>query len=428
MAELINMPKLGFDMREGKLGEWVVKEGDSVGQGETIAIIETDKASVEVPAFRAGVLHRILVPAGESVPIGVPIAVIGEAGEQIDLAALGVTKAEAKAEAKVEAKGEVKAEVKAEPVAQAERAVAALEGGRLAASPVALRMAAELGIDINKVPGSGPGGRIIKRDIEAYLAAQDQAAKAAKAAPAPSVTPPMAIPSYEPTMEGYRVVPLTGMRQTIARRMVESKTTAPHFYITMDVDMAAAMALRAQLNGLLPESDKISVNDFIIKASALALRQFPNINASFAGSEIHVHDQVNVGIAVARETGLVVTVVRDCDKKPLAEIAKDARELVGRAREGRMKADDMVGGTFTISNLGMFEVDDFIAIIGPGQTAIMAVGSVKQMPVVKDGQLAVGTRMKATISADHRVTDGAEAARFMQAFKIALEQPLRLLL
>ncbi len=424
MAELINMPKLGFDMREGKLGEWVVKEGDSVGQGETIAIIETDKASVEVPAFRAGVLHRILVPAGESVPIGVPIAVIGEAGEQIDLAALGVTKAEVKAETK----GEVKAEVKVEPVAQAERTAVALEGGRLAASPVALRMAAELGIDINKVPGSGPGGRIIKRDIEAYLAAQDQAAKAAKAAPAPSVTPPMAIPSYEPTMEGYRVVPLTGMRQTIARRMVESKTTAPHFYITMDIDMAAAMALRAQLNALLPESDKISVNDFIIKASALTLRQFPNINASFAGSEIHVHDQVNVGIAVARETGLVVTVVRDCDKKPLAEIAKDARELVGRAREGRMKAEDMVGGTFTISNLGMFEVDDFIAIIGPGQTAIMAVGSVKQMPVVKDGQLAVGTRMKATISADHRVTDGAEAARFMQAFKAALEQPLRLLL
>jgi len=425
MAELINMPKLGFDMREGKLGEWVVKEGDSVGQGETIAIIETDKASVEVPAFRAGVLHRILVPAGESVPIGVPIAVIGEAGEQIDLAALGVTQAEPKAEVRAEAAAQaVPAAAAPQPVATA----AALEGGRLAASPVALRMAAELGIDINKVPGSGPGGRIIKRDIEAYLAAQDQAAKAAKTAPAPSVTPPMAIPSYEPTMEGYRAVPLTGMRQTIARRMVESKTTAPHFYITMDIDMAAAMALRAQLNALLPESDKISVNDFIVKASALALRQFPNINASFAGSEIHVHDQVNVGIAVARETGLVVTVVRDCDKKPLAEIAKDARELVGRAREGRMKADDMVGGTFTISNLGMFDVDDFIAIIGPGQTAIMAVGSVKQMPVVKDGQLAVGTRMKATISADHRVTDGAEAARFMQAFKAALEQPLRLLL
>lgn len=422
MAELINMPKLGFDMREGKLGEWVKKEGEPVGQGETIALIETDKASVEVPAFRSGVLHKILVPAGESAPIGVPIAVIGEAGEQIDLAALGVTKAQAEPKAEVKVEGE--ARVEAAPVARAEEA--ALAGGRLAASPVAARMAGELGIDLRRVTGSGPGGRIIKRDIEAYLAAQERIAPAA--APAPTVTPPMAIPSYEPTPEGYRVVPLTGMRQTIARRMVESKTTAPHFYVTVDVDMAAAMALRSQLNALLPESDKISVNDFIVKAAALALKQFPNINASFAGDEIRVHEQVNIGIAVARETGLVVTVVRDCDKKPLAQIAVEARELVGRAREGRMKPDDMVGGTFTISNLGMFDVENFIAIIGPGQAAILAVGTVQQVPVVKDGQLAVGTRMKATISADHRVTDGAEAAKFMQAFKAALEQPLRLVL
>lgn len=424
MAELINMPKLGFDMREGKLGEWVKKEGEAVGQGETIALIETDKASVEVPAFRAGVLHKILVPAGDSVPIGVPIAVIGEAGETIDLVALGVTKGEAKAQVKVEAKAEVKAEAAVHPA----EAAPALEGGRLAASPVAMRMAGELGIDLRKVAGSGPGGRIIKRDIEAYLAAQDRAAKEAKAAPAPAVTPPMAIPSYEPTAEGYRAVPLTGMRQTIARRMVESKTTAPHFYITMDVDMAAAMTLRGQLNALLPESDKISVNDFIVKAAAVALKQFPNINASFAGDEIRMHEQVNVGIAVARETGLVVAVVRECDKKPLAQLAVESRELVGRAREGRMKPDDMVGGTFTISNLGMFDVDNFIAIIGPGQAAILAVSTVKQTPVVKDGQLAIGTRMKATISADHRVTDGAEAAKFMQAFKAALEQPLRLVL
>ncbi|MEJ5197579.1 MAG: dihydrolipoamide acetyltransferase family protein [Anaerolineae bacterium] len=422
MAELINMPKLGFDMREGKLGEWVKKEGEAVGQGEIIAIVETDKASVEVPAFRSGVLHKILVPAGESVPIGTPIAVIGEAGEQVDLAALGV--APAAAPAKPVAVAEV--EAKAAPAAPAVEAAPVVEG-RLAASPVALRMAGELGIDLRKVKGSGPGGRIIKRDIEAYLAAQDQAARAAPAA-APAVTPPMAIPSYEPTAGGYRAVPLTGMRQTIGRRMVESKTTMPHFYVTVDVDMAAAMELRSQLNALLPEERKISVNDFVIKAAALALRQFPNLNATFAGDEIRIHDQVNIGIAVAREAGLVVTVVRECDTKPLAQIAAEARELVGRAREGRMKPDDMVGGTFTISNLGMFDVENFIAIIGPGQAAILAISSVKQVPVVKDGQLAVGTRMKATISADHRVTDGAEAARFMQAFKAALEQPLRLLL
>ena len=422
MAELINMPKLGFDMREGKLGEWVKKEGEPVGQGETIAIIETDKASVEVPAFRSGVLLKILSVAGDNVPIGNPIAVIGEAGEVVDLAALGVTKAEAK----TAVKAEVKADAKVTPAPQVvAEAAAPLEGGRLAASPIAVRMAGELGIDLRKVGGSGPGGRIIKRDIEAYLAAQDQAAKAA---PAAAVAPPIATPSYEPTLEGYRTVPLSGMRQTIARRMIESKQTAPHFYITMEIDMAAAMSLRSQLNALLPESDKISVNDFIVKASAVALRQFPNINASFAGNEIQIHDQVNVGIAVARETGLVVTVVRECDRKPLAEIAKEARELVGRAREGRMKPDDMVSGTFTISNLGMLDVDNFIAIIGPGQAAILAIGAVKQVPVVKDGQLAVGTRMNATISADHRITDGAEAARFMQAFKAALEQPLRLLL
>ncbi len=424
MAELINMPKLGFDMREGKLGEWVKKEGESVGQGETIAIIETDKASVEVPAFRSGVLHKILVPVGESVPIGTPIAVIGEPGEMVNLAALGVGPA---APSSVAAKAEVRAEAPA-VTAPAQAPQPALEGGRLAASPVALRMASELGIDLRQVIGTGPGGRIIKRDIEAYLAAQDRAAQEAKVAPAPVVAPPMPIPSYEPTPEGYRAVPLTGMRQTIARRMVESKTTAPHFYITVDVDMEAAMALRSQLNALLPENEKISVNDFIVKAAALALRQFPNLNATFAGDEIRVHESVNIGIAVAREAGLVVTVVRDCDKKPLAQIAVEARELVARAREGRMKPDDMVGGTFTISNLGMFDVENFIAIIGPGQAAILAVSTVKQMPVVKDGQLAVGTRMKATISADHRVTDGAEAARFMQAFKAALEQPLRLLL
>jgi pyruvate dehydrogenase E2 component (dihydrolipoamide acetyltransferase) len=239
----------------------------------------------------------------------------------------------------------------------------------------------------------------------------------------------MPTPSYEPTLEEYRAEPLTPMRQAIARRMVESKQQAPHFYITMDVDFAAAMALRAQLNGLVPDGEKISVNDLVIKAVAIALRQIPNINASFAGNEIRVHTAVNVGIAVARETGLLTVVIRDCDKKPLARIANEARELAGRAREGRMKPDDMVGATFTISNLGMFDVDDFIAIIVPPQAAVLAVGAARRVPVVDaGGQLAVGTRMKITISADHRVTDGAEAARFLQAVKAVLEQPLRLLM
>ena len=239
----------------------------------------------------------------------------------------------------------------------------------------------------------------------------------------------MPIPSYEPTAEGYRVEPLTGMRQTIARRMVDSKQQAPHFYVTTEIDMAPAMALRGQLNALLPEAEKISVNDLIVKAAALTLRQFPGINASFAADGIHIHDHVHVGVAVARENGLVTAVLRDCDKTSLALLAIQTRELVGRTREGRMKPDDMMGATFTISNLGMFDVEEFSAIITMPQAAALAVGAVKKIPVVNaDGQLAVGTRMKVTLSADHRVTDGAEVAKFLQALKAALEQPLRLVL
>lgn len=423
MAELITMPKLGFDMAEGTLGEWLKKPGETVTQGETILLVETDKATVEVPAFRSGVLLEILVAAGESVPIGTPIGVLGEAGEQVDRAAFGLGGAEAKAEAKAQAKADVAAEVEAEAKTETPVETAAVAGGRLMASPVAARMAGELGIDLRTVKGSGPGGRIIKRDIEAHLRELD------KAPAAPPPPPPMPIPSYEPTAGGYRLEPLTGMRQTIARRMVESKTQAPHFYVTMEIDMAAAMALRSQINAVLPENEKLSVNDLIVKASAIALRQFPNVNASFAADGIHVHDQVNIGMAVARDNGLVTAVLRDCDKKPLAQLSREARELVARAREGRMKPEDMTGATYTISNLGMFDVDEFSAIITLPQAVALAVGAVKKTPVVApDGQVVAGTRMKVTLSADHRVTDGAEAAQFLQALKAALEQPMRLVL
>lgn len=422
MAELISMPKLGFDMAEGMLQEWLKKAGDAIAEGETLAIIETDKASVEVPAYRSGVLLKILVEAGTSVPIGTPIAVIGNAGEAVDLAALGQAVALTPAPVGLAVKEPEPVTPAAVPQAPPEAPVEP-DGGHLMASPVAVRMAGELSIDLKQVTGTGPGGRIIKRDIEAYLKEREKVPERRPAAP------PIPTPSYEPTLEEYRAEPLTPMRQAIARRMVESKQQAPHFYITMDVDFAAAMALRAQLNGLVPESEKISVNDLVIKAVAITLRQFPNINASFAGNEIRVHTAVNVGIAVAREAGLLTVVIRDCDKKPLAQIANEARELAGRAREGRMKPDDMVGATFTISNLGMFDVDDFIAIIVPPQAAVLAVGAARRVPVVDaGGQLAVGTRMKITISADHRVTDGAEAARFLQAVKAVLEQPLRLLM
>ncbi len=413
MAELIMMPKLGFDMAEGTLVEWVKRAGDAVAEGDVIAIIETDKASVEVSSFRAGVLRGTLVEAGTVVPVGRPIAVIGTADEQIDLAALGVTEILPKREKEEITLEELLPEI---PMPT--------EVERRPASPVARRMADELGIDLSQIRGSGPGGRIVKRDIEEYL--KEQALAPKKEAPPP---PPIPTPSYEPTMAGYHVEPLTPMRQTIGRRMAESKQQAPHFYITIEVDMEAAMTLRQQLNALLPEDEKISVNDLVVKAAAVALKAAPRLNASFVGGEIRIHDPINIGIAVARDVGLVTTVIRECDKKSLAQIAREARELVSRAREGRMRADDMVGGTFTISNLGMFGVEDFIAIINPPQAAILAVGAVRRVPVVnQEGQLAVGTRMKATISADHRVTDGAEAARFLQAFQAALEQPMRLVL
>ena len=411
MAELITMPKLGFDMAEGTLVEWVKKAGDAVAEGEVIAVIETDKANVEVTSFKAGILRQVLVEAGTSVPVGRPIAVIGTADEAIDLAALGVREAAPPAK-----KGEAVTAAAPAPLGPA-----AAKAGPVVASPVARRMADELGIDLRQVQGSGPEGRIVKRDIEEHLKTREQAPK--KAPP-----PPILMPSYPPTVEEYHVQPMTPMRQTIARRMTESKQQAPHFYITMEVDMEAALALRQQLNAFLPQEASISVNDLLIKAAAIALKQFPNVNASFAGNEIRVHDRVNIGIAVAREVGLVTTVLHDADKKSLAQIAVESRELIARAREGRMRAEEMVGGTLNISNLGMFGVEHFLAIISPPQAAVLAIGAVQQVPVVREGQLAVGTRMKATISADHRVTDGAEAARFMQAFKAALEQPLRLVL
>ena len=422
MAELIPMPKLGFDMAEGTLVEWSKKVGDSVNEGEAVAVIETDKANVEVTSFKAGVLRQLLVEAGTVVPVGTPIAVIGTADEPIDLAALGVK------EAAPAAKKEVKAAPVPTPAAPVpsptgdlRQAAAAVREGPIIASPVARRMADELGIDLREVPGSGPEGRIVKRDIEEYVKQREAAPRLAKAAP-----PPITIPSVVPTGEEYRAEPLSPMRQTIGRRMTESKQQVPHFYITMEVDMEAALSLRQQINALLPEGEGISVTDLLIKAAAVALKQFPNVNASFAGNEIRVHEHINIGIAVSREVGLVTTVLKDADKKSLAQIAQESRELIAHAREGRMRAEEMVGGTLNISNLGMFGVEDFVAIISPPQAAVLAIGAVQQVPVVKNGQLGIGTRMKATISADHRVTDGAEAARFLQAFKIALEQPMRL--
>ncbi len=287
-------------------------------------------------------------------------------------------------------------------------------------SPIARRLADELGIDPRQVTGTGPEGRITKKDVEAFPKAPSPSSSSVSSLRSVARE---AVPSVD-----EKTVPLTKLRAAIARRMAESKTSVPHFYVTSDVDMGAVMGLRKQLNDILGDSGKLSVNDFILKAAALALHDFPNLNASFGGDTIIRHGRVNMGLAVSVEGGLLTVVVRDADAKSLSQIGAESKAMAARAREGKVRPEDIEGSTFTVSNLGMFDVDSFTAIINPPEAAILAVGSVRQTPVVRDGTLTVGQVMKATLSADHRVSDGAEAAQFMQSFKKKLEEPLRLLL
>src|SRR6185436_17778309 len=286
------------------------------------------------------------------------------------------------------------------------------------ASPLARKIAGDAGVDIRQIPGTGPGGRITKKDVEAFLSAKPAAAAPSRAA---------AVPTFVagPTPED-QTIPLTRLRQIIAKRMTESKQTTPQFYITAEVDMAAAMELRKQINAFLPDERKVSVNDLVVKATALGLRAFPNLNASFAGDKVIRKGHVNVGIAVTGEGGLLTVVVKDTDQKSLAQIAAEAKAMAGRAREGKVQGADIEGSTFSTSNLGMYGVESFIAIVNPPEAGIVAFGAVREVPVVKDGAIVPGVRMKITVSADHRVTDGAEAAQFLQAVKKNLEEPLRL--
>jgi pyruvate dehydrogenase E2 component (dihydrolipoamide acetyltransferase) len=314
--------------------------------------------------------------------------------------------------------------------APAEAPAQAPAGVGAPASPIARKMAADAGVDIGQIPGTGPGGRITKKDVENYVKAPRPAAAPAPAAAATPAPSPAQAPAPAPVVVSTedQTVPLTRMRQIIARRMTESTTTVPQFYVSTEIDMDAAMALRKELNTLVPEERKLSVNDLIVKAAAITLREFPNVNASFNVDKVVRRGHVNIGIAVAVEAGLMTVVVKDADVKSLAQIAAETKAMVGRARAGKVQPADIEGSTFSVSNLGMYDVDHFIAIINPPEAAILAVGSVKQVPVVKDGALVPGQRMLATLSADHRVTDGAEAARYLQALKNKLEQPLRLVL
>jgi pyruvate dehydrogenase E2 component (dihydrolipoamide acetyltransferase) len=416
MADTVIMPKLGFDMAEGTLVRWVVAEGEAVAKGSVLAEIETDKATVEVESSFSGTVLRHLVPQGTIVPVNTPIAVIGAPGEQVAEAAPVAVEAAAPVPAKDVEMPPASQPALSEPVA--------VDTGALRASPLARRMASDKKIDLRQLRGSGPGGRIVRRDIEAFLSQLRAEVSAPVGLPIPTQAA-----AFEPGAQD-RQVPLTRLRSAIARRMTEAVQQVPHFFVTHDYDMAAVMDLRKQINALLPEEEKISVNDFIVKAVALALREFPNLNASIdlRAEQIIQHAAVNVGVAVALESGLLTVVCRDTDRKPLRQIAVEVRGMVERARQGKVRPDDIEGSTFTISNLGMFDVDQFTAIINPPEAGILAVGSVKQVPVVVGGELQVGTRMKATLSVDHRVSDGAEGAKFLQALETYLETPLRLLI
>lgn len=427
MATVVNMPKLGFDMAEGLLVRWVKSEGDPVAKGDVLAEIETDKATIEVESDAEGVVHKHLVTENTNVPVGKPIAVIGASGEQIDIeqlvgaeAGAGAAEPEPAAAEAEPAAAEQRASVEAETATNGksvQTAVAEGDGngrlpGGVRASPVARRLADESGLDLTRMQGSGPQGRIVKADVEAAL----------------DSGPPTAAPPMIGEPGKTEQIELSRLRATIGRRMSAAKREVPHFYVTADLDAAPLMALRKELNTRMPEDGKFSVNDFLVKAAAMALREFPNLNASLDGDSIVRHGEVNIGVAVALDEGLLTVVARNADLKPLPQLSQELRELVQRARSGRMRPDDIEGSTFTVSNLGMFQVDHFIAIVNPPEAAILAVGSVRDEPIVQDGQIVAGKRLQVTISADHRITDGAEAARWLQAFRANVESPVHLLL
>jgi pyruvate dehydrogenase E2 component (dihydrolipoamide acetyltransferase) len=448
MADVVTMLALSPTMDEGTLAEWTKNEGDAVEEGEVIAEVETDKATMEMDSFFEGTLLKLLVSAGDSVAVGAPMAIIGEAGE--DISALlkelegGGEPAGAQAEAGEDESGAAVAEegekeaaalAESEGVATkggetapapsetgAEKAPPADAQGRVKASPLARRMAGDAGVDLSGIEGSGPAGRIIKRDIEAAI---ERGAPKAGAKKAEAVAP---APAGE--LAGTEI-PLTQMRKTIAKRLQSVWQSTPHFTLTMDIDMAAAMAKRKEINAGLKAAEidaKVSVNDLIVKACAVALQEFPAMNVSYQGDHLLQYDDVHVGVAVAIEEGLITPTIRNANHKGLRRISDEVRELAGRAQQKKLKPEEYTGGTFTVSNLGMFGIDYFTAIINPPQAGILACGAVQKMPVVdEEGELTVGTRMKVTLSCDHRAVDGATGAEFLTHVRRLLENPLLLM-
>lgn len=425
-ATVIRMPKMSDTMTEGVIVAWHKKEGDTVKSGDVLAEVETDKATMDLEAYEEGTLLYIGVKEGDSVAVDAVIAVVGEKGANFKvLVEGGGTAAPAPAQPAAEAAPAASA---AEPATNGKAAVA--DNGRMKASPLAKAIAEERGIDIRQVHGSGPEGRVVKADVESFVpgtaAPKPAAPQPAAAAPVPAKEA-APVPAAQPAAPAgdYEDVPVGQMRKTIARRLSESLFTAPHFYLTMEINMDKAMALRGQVNGLSPV--KISFNDFVIKAAALSLKQHPDVNSSWLGDKIRKYKYVNIGVAVAIPDGLLVPVVRNADQKTLSTIASEVKDLAGKAKDKKLQPKDWEGSTFSISNLGMFGIDEFTAIINPPDSCIMAVGAIKESVKFVDGIAQPTNVMKVTLSCDHRSVDGAVGSAFLQTFKQLLEDPMRML-
>jgi len=416
MAEIVYMPKLSDTMTEGVVAEWHKKVGDSVESGELLADIETDKATMEFESFQDGTLLYIGVEKGQTVPVDSILAILGEEGEDVE-AILAREKSKGAAEEKPKEENVANEETtpsaaKTEDSAVVESANTAqvkTDGGRIKASPLAKRLAHEKGIDLAQIDGSGGNGRIIKKDVDEFV---------------PSAMPAASTRTIGGT-EGYTEENVSQMRKVIANRLAESKFSAPHFYLTMEIDMDNAIAARKAINE--NSETKVSFNDFVVKASAMALRKNPKVNSSWLGDKIRYNEHINIGVAVAVDEGLLVPVVRHTDLKSLSEIGAEVKELAGKAKSKKLQPSEWEGNTFTISNLGMFGIEEFTAIINPPDACILAVGGIKQTPVVKNGAVVPGNVMKVTLSCDHRVVDGAVGSAFLQTLKSMLENPVMMI-
>lgn len=408
MAEIVTMPRLSDTMTEGTVAKWHKKIGDKVSEGDLLAEIETDKATMEFEAFQEGVLLHIGVEEGNGAPVDSILAILGKEGEDIS----GILKGDKPAEPKKEASEPVKDEVKeSTPDKGSSESSASSEDSRLKISPLAKKLAEEKGIELSKLSGSGENGRIVKRDIENYKAEEKSAPQVQVAAPAGA---------------NYTEESVSQMRKTIAKRLSESKFSAPHFYLTMEINMDKAIEVRKQLNEI--SNVKISFNDLVIKSVAVALKKNPKVNSSWLGDKIRFNQDINIGVAVAVEEGLLVPVIRNADTKGLSAIAAQVKEFAGKAKDKKLQPSDWEGNTFTISNLGMYGIEEFTAIINPPDACILAVGGIKETPIVKDGAIKIGNIMKVTLSCDHRAVDGAVGSAFLQDLKRILENPLGMIL